>query len=414
MEDSENEQNLENENIKKNPDVELKEYKIISKFYDKNEDDENAKEIELPSLESLEKLCSFKLVNDVVTFDKEKFNLFLEIKKENSNNEKIILNLDKILSIKNRDLVSYFLIFIGGININTEIYDHFEEDAVLNPSEDCYIENSSNYLDYLNSIIDYLKKIDKIPDRLTIELLFETLDEFGINIHRDENNVLYKNIKDSFFSMKKNKILLILTPSNNFWIKSSKATINQQNYDIKLNEYRNVFYNKKFIEKFFSRVTSHRRCVFGILCSMQKHNIKKCWAGLEMQFRKICPKNVIYLPQDVHEKLDQITYLRNMKKIKEYLKPIKKSDKDEEERDNFEYFDETNILILENDKGKINDTKDNSIYMNLFSEKFLELNEKETEAYEIESDKYINYIIKLLENCDDDIRVYINKNKVIN
>ena len=245
------------------------------------------------------------------------------------------------------------------------------------------------------------------------------MDEIGINIHKDENNVLYKNIKDSFFSMEKNKILLILTPSNNFWIKSDKATINQQIYDIKLNNDRNVFYNKKFIEKFFTRVTNYPRCVFGLLCSMQEHNIKKCWAGLELQFSKICPKNIIYLPQDVHEKLDEKAYLRNMKRIKEYLKQIKKieikkSGKDEEERDNFEYFDETNILILENDKEKIDDTKDNSIYMNLFSEQFLELNEKETEAYEIESDKYINYIIKLLENCDDDIRVYINKNKVIN
>ena len=54
--------------------------------------------------------------------------------------------------------------------------------------------------------------------------------------------------------MEKNKILILIAPSNNFWVKSEKDTINGQNYDIKLNNYDNgknrIFYNKKFIKKF--------------------------------------------------------------------------------------------------------------------------------------------------------------------
>ena len=50
--------------------------------------------------------------------------------------------------------------------------------------------------------------------------------------------------------------------------------------------------------------------------------------------------------------------------------------------------------------------------MNLFSEQYLGFNEKGKEAIDLEGDKVINYIIKLFENCHDDIRIYINKNKI--
>jgi hypothetical protein len=85
------------DNIKPNPEVELKEYRIISKYLDKK-NDETSKDIELPTPESLEKLCSTKIVKDCITFDAQKYKSFIEVKiNENSKEEEItIINLDKI------------------------------------------------------------------------------------------------------------------------------------------------------------------------------------------------------------------------------------------------------------------------------------------------------------------------------
>lgn len=405
----------ENENTKKNPDVELKEYQIQSKFFD--EGDEHIKSFTLPTIESLEKLCSLALVKDILTFDKEKYKSHF--------NENNILNLDKVESIKNKELVPYVLIFIGGINSSNDIFDFFEE-TINNSDESSFIDNSTDYFQYLNSIIDYLKSVGKLDVSFTSDLLFNALDEIGINIHKDDKNVLYRNINDAFLSMEKNKILVILAPSNNFWVKSEKNTINEQNYDIKLNNHSNIFYNKKFIKKFFEKVTNHPRCSFGLLCSMNYKNLKNCWDGLEKQFSKECPKKVILFDQKDHEEimLDQNkkkpTFLRKMSKIIEHLKKEKQMEdkkkgryeNEEEAGDNVLYFSEKNILILESEMEKMDDTKPNSIFVNLFSEQYLGFDEKGKEAIDLEGDKVINYINKLFENCHDDIRIYINKNKI--
>ena len=405
------------EEIKANPDVDLKECKVISQFYEKNDDDEKAKIIDLPTPESLEKLCSPQVVKDCVTFDIKKYKSFFEKQKEET-----VLNLDKISSIKNGEVLPYVLIFMGGINTTTDIYNYFDE-AVKNPSEECFVDNSLNYLEYLNSVIDFLKSTEKIAIAFSqMELLFKSLDELGINIRKDDKNVLYRSIKDSFLSMEKNKILVILAPSNNFWIKSSKHTINEQNYDIKLNNYNNIFYNKKFIKKFLEKIIKHPRCAFGLICSMNYKNLKNCWEGLEKQFSNICPKKVLLFDQKDHEEIrvdpkSKPEFYRSMNKIIEHLKKEKNmnnknKDKEQEEGDNVEYFNEKNIIIVDSDKDKMGETKNNSIYVNIFDEDYLNKNEQDKISIDLEGDKAINYLIKLLETCSDDIRTYINKNKI--
>ena len=413
------------EEEKLNPNVELKEYIIVSKYL-KNDDDEEQQIIQLPTPESLEKLCSPQLVKDILSFDVKKFKSFLETKKEgNSDKEKTILNLDKISFIKNQNLISYILIFIGGINSINSIYDFFDE-SVRNPSEECYIENSDNYLLYLNSIIDFLKLSEKVSVPFAeMDYFFKILEELGIKIPKDDKNILYRSIKDSFLSMEKNKILIFIAPSNNFWIKSEKNVINDQNYDIKLNNYNKIFYNKKFIKKFLEKITKHPRCSFGLLSSMSYKNLKNCWDGLEKQFNNDCPKNIIFIDQKDHDEVlepnsKKKKFYRNMEKIIEHLKKEKNiknknRDKDEEEEENVENFNEKNILILESEEDKmVDETKSNSVYMNLFNEDYLAKNEQEKEAIDLEGDKIINYVIKLLENCTDDIRDYLNLNKISN
>ena len=103
---------------------------------------------------------------------------------------------------------------------------------------------------------------------------------------------------------------------------------------------------------------------------------------------------------------------------REKSKGIKKRNNIEIENDikeNVSYFNEKNILILESEEDKMSeDTKNNSIHINVFNQRYLEFNEQNRASVDLESDKAINYIIDLLENCTDDVRQYINLNKISN
>ncbi len=417
--------------------VELKEYKIISKYF-KNKDGDNDINslIYLPTPESLEKLSNSHLVKDVMNFDLKIYeSFFTPIIDENDDNTVIAFNLDKIDYIMNRDILSFLLSFIGAINSINTIYDIYDEDGTDLPPSDIYIDNSPNYLQYIYSIIDFFRKNEKfyIPYRY-MTLFFKILNELGFHIEINDKNILYRTIKDSFFLMEKNKILILVAPSNNFWVKSQKSSINDINYDIKLNNYNNIFYNKNFIKKFMSKIAKHPRCNFGIISSMTYRNLKNCWEGLEKQFSEDCPKKIVIVDQNDHEQVmmdpdkKKMSFFRSMKKILDLLKrekekvlrnAMKKKGKDGESKDtdveegnNIQYFNEKNIIILESEEDKIGqDTKCNSYMMNVFDERYLESNEKQRDAIDLEGDKGINFIINLLENCTDDIRDYINRNK---
>ena len=98
--------------------VELKEYKIISKYF-KNKDGDNDINslIYLPTPESLEKLSNSHLVKDVMNFDLKIYeSFFTPIIDENDDNTVIAFNLDKIDYIMNRDILSFLLSFSGAIN----------------------------------------------------------------------------------------------------------------------------------------------------------------------------------------------------------------------------------------------------------------------------------------------------------
>jgi hypothetical protein len=407
--------------------VELQEYKIISQLFDKNEDDQTYSiNILLPTPESLDKLCNQQIVKDVLNFNLEKYKPYFE--EQNSENQeeiKMILNLDKNTSIRSKDLLPHILIFIGGMNSENTLYDFFE--GLNIQTEDQCIDNAENYFVYLLKFLDFLKKEEKFSIPINqMDSLFSSLDELGINIPRKDTNVLYRSIKDSFFAMNKNKILVLVAPSHNFWIKSEKNSIKEQLYDLKLNNYSNIFYNKKFIQKFLKKIAKHPRCCFGIISSMTYKNLKNCWDGLEKQFTNECPKNVIFIEQNDHEKIQldpnnkKLSFFRSMKKIIEHLSAEKKKElkkkncvTDNETESNYENFKEKNILIVESEEDKVaEDNKNNSIFVSVFSEKYLESDEQKKLAIDLEGDKAINYIYKLLETCNDDIREYINKNRI--
>lgn len=418
------------------PQVELKEFKVISRFYDVNEADYTTSiEIFLPTPESLGKLCNSQIVKEFVNFNLAKYKSFFIYKNaQYTAEEKIILNLDKIHSIQNKEILPFLIVFLGGINSINSLYDIFGDIGTDNQArEDIFIDSSENYLQYIYSFIDFVKGKEKLSVPFTqMESLLMSLDEVGINIPRKDKNVLYRSVKDSFFMMQKNKILVILAPSNNFWIKSEKTTINDINYDIKLNNYSNIFYNKNFIQKFMTKIARHPRCSFGLLSSMAFRNLKNCWDALERQFSKLCPRKVLFFEQKDHDQimLDQnkkkMTFFRNMEKIIDHLKREKQKElreksrqrfikEENEKNENVEYFNKNNIIILESDEDKMSETtKPNSFIMNVFNEKYLEYNEQNKIAIDLEADKAINYIVNLLENCTDDVRDYLSRNKINN
>ena len=406
------EKNIENslneEEINNNEDIKLKEYKIISTYFEdleeekSYEDDNKSKDFYLPTPETFKKMCDYKLVKDFINFDFDKYKSYFNENNNNNTIENKVINLDKIPFIKNYNIVSYLLIFLGGINSINSIYDFFD-DSVLMPNDECLIDNNNNYIDYLNYILDYLKNEEQNKnvyfDFSDLELLLKSLYEFGINIIKSDKNILYRNIKDSFFSMKNNKILILIAPSNNFWIKSDKNQIGDRVYDKQLNTKVNIFYNNNFIKKFFSTIGKHSRCKIGLISSMCRHNVQSCYDGLNILFNQKNMEDPIIISQENHDKDDETFFKRNMKKIIDYLN-----------HNNYDYFNITNIIILESEKNKAGyNTKSNSIFVNLFNEEIIESSEMK-EKIKIKEDKVIKYIIDLLENCSDDIRDYINKN----
>ena len=401
------------EKIVPNPDVVFKNYKIISQYLEKNEEDKDKDiELELPTPETIQKLCEPQIVKNRLNFDFKKYSSFFEEDK---------LNLDKIESLKDAEKTKFLLMFLGFINSKHDIYSLYDQELeVYAYEEKRFIDNVPNYSIYLDYCIDYLKSIDKYFDSIQdFETFMKILSEVGINIENQEKNDLYLKIKqDLFLSKGKNKILILIAPSNNFWIKSEKSSINEQNYDKKLNNYTNIFYNKNFIKKFMQQVVANPRCHFGLISSMAYRNLKACWDALEKldnDINNLCPKNIIFIDQNLHisvqdEKSKKKTFFRDMDKIVEYLKKSKGKNKDNEQ-DNTGYFDENNILILESELEKMTgSTKNNTIRLNIFNEEYLQKDEKGKKATDLDVDKFIDYLVKLLNDCGEDIRSYIKQN----
>ncbi len=396
--------------------VDLIEYSVISKFFD--EENENTQLIYLPTPESIEELISLKLVQDFITYDITKYkSLFKKVAEENeededlSSEEKYCLDLDKVTSIQDITMLSVILVFLGGINSQNDIYSIFPNETPQNPDEECYIDKAPNYLYYAYNCVEYLKHQQISFPFSDLPLLFKSLEDIGLHISINNKNILYRSIKDSFMSLLDNKILVVLAPSNNFWLKSEKTIINGVNYDTKLNNYCNIFYNKKLIKKFLTKICKHPRSNLCLMSSMTLKNLKAAVDGLDVQFNDYLPKKYAIISQNDHDIINSNNnkempiFYRNMEKIIQNLKQEEKWD----------YFDEKNIIILEGDKNKISEsTESNTIVSCLFSEEYLECDYKRKHHLDQEADKMINYVINLLENCPNDVRDYISHNPINN
>ena len=108
------------EKIIPNPDVELKNYIIISQYLEKKEEDKDKDiEFELPTPETIEKLCEPQIVKNRLNFDFKKYSSFFEGDK---------LNLDKIESLKDTEKTKFLLMFLGFINSKHDIYSLYDQE----------------------------------------------------------------------------------------------------------------------------------------------------------------------------------------------------------------------------------------------------------------------------------------------
>jgi hypothetical protein len=377
----------------------LKEYIIRSRISDD-------KKFYLPTPENLLELFNLNVIKSQIYFDIEKYKSYFK-----TENEEEILDITSIPHILNNKILNSILFFLGAINIENDIYqfdeqvggEEEEEEEIKEPIPEEYLfENSQNYIQYLQNNIQLITRNIAFMD---IEYAIKSLQEIGINIIPDIGNTLYRQIKDKVMSLPENKILVLITPSNNFYVKTEKNTINGVNYDFKINNITKLFLNNDFIKKFITKIANHPRCHFGLLSSMIQKNLKTANTGILTMYSTVYPKHYSLIDQRSHDGLDLDKkgvipkFFRNLDLI---LKHVKTKDK-------LYCFNNTNVLIIESKDYKISEsTKQNSINVSVFNEELMRKpNNERKEILLKKGDKLINYVYDLLENCPNDVRDYI-------
>ena len=318
----------------------LKEYIIRSRI---SED----KKYFLPTPENLLELFNLIVIQGQIEYDIEKYKSFFKIE-----NEENILDLTNIQTILNNKILNSILFFLGAINFENDIYEfdsveEEEEEEIKSPVlVENLFENSQNYMQYLQNNINLLTRNIAFMD---IDLTIKSLEEIGLKILQENNNTLYRQIKDKVMSLPENKILVLITPSNNFYVKTEKNSINGINYDFKINNITKLFLNNEFIMEFIKKISNHPRCHFGLLSSMIQKNLKTANSGMSTMFNTIYPRHISLIDQRSHDGIDLDKkgvvpkFFRNLELI---LKHVKTKDK-------LYCFNKTNVLIIESKDFKV-------------------------------------------------------------
>jgi hypothetical protein len=348
------------------------------------------------------------VIQGQIEYDIEKYKSFFKIE-----NEENILDLTNIQTILNNKILNSILFFLGAINFENDIYEfdsveEEEEEEIKSPVlVENLFENSQNYMQYLQNNINLLTRNIAFMD---IDLTIKSLEEIGLKILQENNNTLYRQIKDKVMSLPENKILVLITPSNNFYVKTEKNSINGINYDFKINNITKLFLNNEFIMEFIKKISNHPRCHFGLLSSMIQKNLKTANSGMSTMFNTIYPRHISLIDQRSHDGIDLDKkgvvpkFFRNLELI---LKHVKTKDK-------LYCFNKTNVLIIESKDFKVkgeekpDSTKLNTLNVSVIDEELLRKpNAERKKIIKEKGEKLINYVYDLLENCPNDVRDYL-------
>lgn len=379
------EEQFSNLSISDNKEYTFEEYAIKSKILQED------LKVYLPTPECLIHMISRNHRPDQVIVDEKKL-------KETFSEDKVV-DLTKIDKIENDAIIKSLILFLGGMNGHYDVLEVVPESVSHLVTEDKFFENSQSFSGYIEKNLRFIFYEMKVGD---IGMFFSVIEMVGIKIEQSKSNILYRIIRDSIMREETNKILIIVAPSNNFWIKSKKEVINETNYHCKLNNIVKLFYKWSFIEKFFDKVVSHPRCYLGFVSSMKSANLETAIKALKCKVDNF-PDDFICFEQTAHQNIQQNRkepkFVRSMEKIKSVLAKKKL------------FIPEERIIILESEDDKITeDTRFNTVRMNFFSEQYLTYTAEEKEKVDIGEDKLIEYIITLLDNCVDDVRAYLKDN----
>ena len=96
--------------------------------------------------------------------------------------------MNKNAFTKSKDILSFFVVFLGGINSINSIYDIFGEIGTENKAkEEMFFDNCTNYLQYINSFVDFIKANEQLNIPFSqMEQLLKSLDELGNIIQRED------------------------------------------------------------------------------------------------------------------------------------------------------------------------------------------------------------------------------------
>ena len=288
------------------------------------------------------------------------------------------LDLTKVKGLQNSHILKALLGILGSINQKNDFTLFTSEfNSNINPS--LYFENRVSLVEYIRSNIATMFSEFKIVD---FKNFIFALEDIGIDIGKTS---LYTEIKNFIFGI--NKILIVITPSSNFWIKNENEKLNGKIFDRRMNKFNCLYYNWEFIKMFYDRVANHPRCLLGYLSSMTVKNLKPCIEFITIRVKNFT-KFVIF-DQSCHQEV-----MKEGSKKPEFTRDLMKIIKTAQINNE---IDETNTLIIESEMEKNGNCASNSIGFSCFDEKF---DGKDHEGL-------INYLVVLLDECEGDIREYI-------
>ena len=361
----------------------LTKYFIISKTYE-------IFDIYLPHPQTIINKINNNNHNDLITIDTSTFISFYNLQTKT-------INLGEIdLTLNEKHLKSICCI-LGGINPQNNLINLIQGKSLLSQlNESHYINNCDSYEIYLQINIQIIFSILTYKEFISI---IKALSVLGINFEKKKK--LYQTIKHCVCNS--NKIMIIIAGSGNFWVKSHCLQINSISCSIRLNKYNNIFLNFDFMTKFFNKIAKHPRVELGIISSMTEKNLSKIIEKIKTECNDIMINDILIFDQSVHENMKECEskpeFLRDFDKIISYI----------QKQGLLCEYNKSNIIFLESELNKTEySTEDNSIYMQLFSENNLNNIDMKHEI-EYKEDKYINYILHLLDHCTDDVRTYIKE-----
>lgn len=366
--------NLANLNLNSDIKWELKDYKTISKIREQK--------LTLPSNESyikfLKKDC---VLSEPLLLEKFKSDELYEI------------NLNQLEAIRNQNTEETIFRLLG--SLNKENFPSIPNDVA---DSIVYIDCANSFETFVKSNVKLLASNHNVKDYNDI---MKTLKKMGFDV----THKAFQSLKSEI--MKKNQIQIIVSPTDILWLKSTGVFIvdnlkKPKSFDCKLNSYTNLFLNNIFVDQFFKRLLKHPRCKIGFISSMIKKNLVHGIDALKVRIPILEDYNIY--DQSAHENVGDANskkpeFERSLTKLLGLMKN--------------HGFNETNTLILESELDKCKQTKEISIPLRIFTKDMFEHGIENTINGKHDATAIIDYLESLLDNCEDDVRSYINEKPFI-